>query len=292
MASAWIHLAKDLGVAIKWWSPNQDDPDDPRLSVETLKRLMTPKTRIVTCNHVSNVIGSIHPIREVARVVHEAPGCMLIVDGVACIPHRPVDVKALDVDFYCFSWYKVFGPHFATLYGSRSAQDRYMTSLNHFFIPTSSLEGKLALGMHSFEMQSMCGPIVRYLQDAVGWETVVRQETLLTKIVLDHLLGKPTTYRVFGRQTSDPTQRVSIITFEVRGQQSGNVVSRINSRNRVRLIAGECLAPRPTRDVLRPDSRDGLIRISIVHYNTIEEVKTVCHELDTVVNQIQSEDRQ
>ncbi|EGX93786.1 NRPS-like enzyme, putative [Cordyceps militaris CM01] len=291
MASAWIRLARDLGATIKWWSPNQDDPDDPRLSLERLQQLLTPKTRIVTCNHVSNVIGSIHPIRAVARLVHQTPGCMLMVDGVACVPHRAVDVKALEVDFYCFSWYKVFGPHLATLYASRRAQDRYMTSLNHFFVPSGSLDGKLALGMPSFEMQSMCGPIVRYLQDFVGWETIVRQETLLTRIVLDHLLSKPAVYRVFGRRVSDPTQRVSIITFEVRGQQSGDVVSRINARNRVRIVAGECLAPRPTRDVLKPESSDGLIRVSIVHYNTVQEAETLCDELDLVLAEMQSEVR-
>ncbi len=291
MASACIHLARDLGVAIKWWSPSQDDSDDPCLSIEALKQLLTPKTRIVACNHVSNVVGSIHPIREVARVVHNVPDCMLMVDGVACVPHRPVDVKAIDVDFYCLSWYKVFGPHLGTLYASRRAQDRYMTSINHFFHPSGSLDGKLALGMPSFEMQSMCGAIARYLPDVVGWEAVVQQETVLTKIVLDHLLSKPALYRVFGRRTSDPEQRVSIITFEVRGHQSGDVVSRINARNHVRVVAGECLAPRPTRDVLKPESSDGLIRISIVHYNTVGETKTLCRELDTVVAQIQSEAR-
>ena len=108
MTSAWIHLAQDLGVTIKWWSPDQKDPDDPSLSLESLKRLLTAKTRIVTCNHVSNVIGTVHPIREVAEAAHSIPGCMLAVDGVAYVPHRPVDVKTLDVDFYCFSWYKVF----------------------------------------------------------------------------------------------------------------------------------------------------------------------------------------
>ncbi|KAJ2972855.1 hypothetical protein NQ176_g6919 [Zarea fungicola] len=164
-----------------------------------------------------------------------------------------------------------------------------MTSLNHFFVPAGSLDGKLALGMPSFEMQSMCGPIVRYLQDAVTWEAIVKQETLLVKITLDYLLSKPDVYRVFGRRTSDPQLRVSIITFEVRGYQSGDVVSRVNTRNRVRIVAGECLAPRPTRDVLKPESSDGLIRMSIVHYNTVEETKAFCSELDAVVEEMQSD---
>ncbi|GAO17435.1 hypothetical protein UVI_02052240 [Ustilaginoidea virens] len=285
MTSAWIHLAQDLGVTIKWWSPDQKDPDDPSLSLESLKRLLTAKTRIVTCNHVSNVIGTVHPIREVAEAAHSIPGCMLAVDGVAYVPHRPVDVKTLDVDFYCFSWYKVFGPHMATLYASTRAQDQYMTSINHFFIAPTSLDGKLLLGMPSFELQMMCSPIVHHLQEVVGWETITKQEALLTKVVLDYLLSKPLMYRVFGRRSADPSQRVSIITFEVRACQSGHVVSQINERNRVRILCGYCLAPRPTWDVLKPVSSDGLIRVSLVHYNTVAEAEVFCDELDRVVSQ-------
>ncbi|PIG90182.1 NRPS-like enzyme [Aspergillus arachidicola] len=241
------------------------------------------QTRLVTCNHVSNVVGTLHPIREIADVVHAIPGCMLIVDGVACVPHRPVDVKELDVDFYCFSWYKLFGPHMGTLYASRKAQDRYMTSINHYFVSSSSLDGKLALGMPSFELQLMCSPIVSYLQDTVGWDRIVRQETVLVKILLEYLLSKPSVYRVFGRRNSDPSQRVSIVTFEVVGRSSGDVAMRVNTRNRFRITSGICLAPRPTWDVLKPASSDGLIRVSFVHYNTVEEVREFCNELDEIV---------
>ncbi|KAF7616245.1 putative NRPS-like enzyme [Aspergillus flavus] len=284
-ASAWIHLSRELGITIKWWSPTTtpNSPDDPVLTTDSLKPLLSPKTRLVTCNHVSNVVGTIHPIREIADVVHTIPGCMLIVDGVACVPHRPVDVKELDVDFYCFSWYKLFGPHLGTLYASRKAQDRYMTSINHYFVSSSSLDGKLALGMPSFELQLMCSPIVSYLQDTVGWDRIVRQETVLVTILLEYLLSKPSVYRVFGRRNSDPSQRVAIVTFEVVGRSSGDVAMRVNTRNRFRITSGICLAPRPTWDVLKPKSSDGLVRVSFVHYNTVEEVRAFCSELDEIV---------
>ncbi|GAB1192627.1 hypothetical protein APSETT444_001820 [Aspergillus pseudonomiae] len=220
-----------------------------------------------------------------AKSMEAITGCMLIVDGVACVPHRPVDVKELDVDFYCFSWYKLFGPHMGTLYASRKAQDRYMTSINHYFLSSSSLDGKLALGMPSFELQLMCSPIVSYLQDIVGWDRIVRQETVLVKILLEYLLSKPGVYRVFGRRNSDPSQRVSIVTFEVVGRSSGDVAMLVNTRNRFRITSGICLAPRPTWDVLKPVSADGLIRVSFVHYNTVEEVREFCNELDEIVTQ-------
>ena len=77
------------------------------LTTENLKPLLSEKTALVTCTHASNVLGTIHDVKKIAEMVHTVPGAKLCVDGVALAPHREVDVKALDVDFYAFSWYKV-----------------------------------------------------------------------------------------------------------------------------------------------------------------------------------------
>ncbi|KHO01264.1 Pyridoxal phosphate-dependent transferase, major domain protein [Metarhizium album ARSEF 1941] len=281
-ASAWVHLARSLGVTIKWWTPSRDGEDDPCLTVDSLRPLLTPKTRLVTCNHVSNVVGTIHPIRELADLVHTVPGCVFVVDGVAWAPHRPVDVKSLDVDFYCFSWYKVFGPHMAQLYAHRRAQSRHMTSINHFWFDHSTLDGKVHLGTACYELEAMCAPIARYLGD-IGWDAIIRQETVLTEVLLDYLVGRPDVYRVFGRRTADPSQRVSIVIFEVLGRQSSDVVMQVHVRDRFRITWGDCWAPRPTFDVLRPHG-DGIIRVSFVHYNTVAEVRELCAELDDIVS--------
>ena len=77
---------------------------------------MTERTRLVAVTHVSNILGTINPVAEIARRVH-ARGAEIAVDGVAYAPHRAVDVQAWDVDYYVFSFYKTYGPHFAVLYG-------------------------------------------------------------------------------------------------------------------------------------------------------------------------------
>ena len=77
------------------------------LTPENLKPLLSEKTALVTCTHTSNVLGTIHDVKKIAEMVHTIPGAKLCVDGVALAPHREVDVKALGVDFYAFSWYKV-----------------------------------------------------------------------------------------------------------------------------------------------------------------------------------------
>jgi len=197
-AAAWVSLAKDLNIAIKWWAPPPGD--DPCLSLETLKPLLTPKTRIVTCNHVSNVVGTIHPIRQVADMVHSIPGAILIVDGVSWAPHRPVDVKALDVNFYCFSWYKVFGPHIAQLYGRRSVQERMLSSISHYFLnEMSGFDWRLRLGCNTFELEEALVPIARYL-NKVGWDKIVAQETVLQELFLAYLKRRPQLFRIFGEK--------------------------------------------------------------------------------------------
>ncbi|GFF41194.1 hypothetical protein IFM58399_06184 [Aspergillus lentulus] len=284
-AAAWLALAKDLGIAIKWWAPPPGD--DPVLSLDTLRPLLTPKTRLVACNHVSNVVGTIHPIRQVADLVHRIPGAVIVVDGVAWAPHRPIDVKALDVDFYCFSWYKVFGPHVAQLYGRRSAQKRALVGISHFFLgEMPGLDWRLRLGANSFELEEALVPITRYLK-RVGWDNIIAQETVLQDVFLAYLRRRSEVFRIFGEKSSDPAKRVPVITFEVIGHSSTVVTNKVNQRGRFRVVSGNCWAPRPTHDVLGLGA-EGLIRVSFVHYNTVAEVQEFCVELDSVLETLKA----
>lgn len=246
---------------------------------------MTPKTRLVTCNHVSNIIGTIHPIRQVADLVHSIPGAFLVVDGVAWAPHRPIDVKALDVDFYCFSWYKVFGTHIAQLYGRRSAQNRVLTRISHYFLGgIPGLDWRLRLGTNSFELEEALVPITWYLK-RVGWDNIIAQETVLQDVFLAYLRRRPQVFRIFGEKSSDAQKRMPVITFEFIGHSPTVVTNKVNQRGRFRIMPENCWAPRPTHDVLRLNE-EGLIRVSFVHYNTVAEVQEFCKELDSVLDSL------
>ncbi|THX14593.1 putative nonribosomal peptide synthase [Aureobasidium pullulans] len=244
------------------------------------------KTRIVTCNHVSNVVGTCHPIRQVADMVHQIPGAILIVDGVVWAPRRPIDVKALDVDFYCFSWYKVFGPHIAQLYGRCSTQKRVLAGISHYFLSDMpGLDWRLRLGTNTFELEEALVPIAHYLQHEVGWEKIIAQEVVLQETLLSYLRRRPQHFRIFGEKSSDPEKRVSVITFEVIGRSCNDVTNQICRKGRFRVVSGNCWAPRPTHDVLKLGP-DGLIRVSFVHYNTVAEVHEFCQELDSIVKSV------
>ncbi|KAI1854652.1 hypothetical protein JX266_000770 [Neoarthrinium moseri] len=280
--TSWVALARSLGIEIKWWPPPGGKGDTAaKLSIETLKPLLSPKTRLVACGHVSNIFGTIHDIRAVADVVHTIPGAMLSVDGVAWAPHRPIDVKAMDVDFYFFSWYKLFGPHFAQVYARSSVQQRYMTSLNHYHIDPTPLDVKVRLGTNCFEFEDGVLEIVRYIQ-RIGWDNIIAHEVVLVRPLLEYLNSHPEWFTLYGEKSSDPKLRVSLVSFTVNGVPSKVIAKIIHESSPCRILAGSAYSLRPVHDVLRL-GEDGVLRVSLVHYNNLQDVQTFINVLDRVV---------
>ena len=125
----WLAL-ESSGIAIRFWELNRETMS---LELTDLERLMSPRTRLVVFTQTSNIFGAILPVAAIARFVHER-GAVVCVDGVAFAPHRAVDVRAWDVDFYVFSLYKVFGPHYAVLYGKYSGTEIQINGEDHLII--------------------------------------------------------------------------------------------------------------------------------------------------------------
>lgn len=203
-------------------------------------------------------------------------------DAVAWAPHRPIDVKELDVDFYVFSWYKVFGPHIAQMYARRRVQQRYLTSLNHYFFEPTALHVRLGLGNSCIELEHGVVPIINYLVDELGWDALIAHEELITAHLLEYLTAHPDLYTVYGSLTADPKTRVSLVSFSVHGVPSDKVAEAIHETSNFRLLNGDCWSPRTVHDVLGlPDA--GVMRTSLVHYNTVDEIKAFTEKLDQVV---------
>jgi cysteine desulfurase/selenocysteine lyase len=101
----WHFLRERLGVVLKFVPVL----DDGSLDMAAYADLITAKTRLVGVTHMSNVLGTVNPVAEIARLAHAA-GALVLVDGCQSVVHMPVDVKALDVDFYVFSAHKLYGP--------------------------------------------------------------------------------------------------------------------------------------------------------------------------------------
>ena len=111
----WQQLAKQRNLKLKFIKIDEEG----NLDKKNIQECITKKTKIVSLTHVSNVLGTVNPIREIAKIAHEK-GAVMVADGAQSAPHMPVDVKKLDVDFYAFSGHKMLGPTgIGVLYGKK-----------------------------------------------------------------------------------------------------------------------------------------------------------------------------
>ncbi|EAQ89310.1 hypothetical protein CHGG_05929 [Chaetomium globosum CBS 148.51] len=278
----WVLLAQRQNLTLKWWHPNTTTttPTNPTLLASDLPALLTPKTRLVTCTHASNILGTIHDIRAITATVRaHSPHALVCVDAVAYAPHRPIDVRALGADFYTFSWYKVYGPHLALLYASPRALAA-LRSLGHFFNNHRSLEDKLGLAAAGYELVHALPAVVAYLRGGEGgrWAGVAAQERALQGVLLGWLAGREDV-TVYGEGGSSggggdggEDVRVPTVSFTVRGWGSRALVERVEAEceGAVGFRWGSFYSKRLVSEVLGLGEK-GVVRVSMVHYNTDEK---------------------
>ncbi|HEY2892393.1 MAG TPA: aminotransferase class V-fold PLP-dependent enzyme, partial [Dongiaceae bacterium] len=288
---AWRRLA-EFGVVIREW---QVDPVTGFLDLGRLDELLNEKTRLVAVSHCSNIVGSFNDIPMIARKVHAAGG-LLMVDGVAAAPHRAVNVKQLDVDFYAFSLYKTFGPHLALLYVRKQLWAR-LAPQNHFFIEDDP--GKLLPGGSNHELTAGLVGIADYfdLVDRHHFQTpenefhgrvarvyrlIEAHEGRLAERVLAHLRGKPG-IRIIGQQdmAEKSAGRAPTISFTVKGKRSQAIAEALN-KQQIAIGFGDFFARRCVEALgLNPD--DGVVRVGIAHYNDDGDVDRLLAALDRVL---------
>lgn len=194
-----------------------------------------------------------------------APGALVCADAVAYAPHREVDVKDLGVDFYAFSWYKVYGPHIAVLYAKTDTAQKQMKSLGHFFNPHKTLEHKLGLAGGSYELMSGIPAVAAYMQ-SVGWENIVAQEEALQGVLLEYL-NERTDVTVHGEKSADGKVRVPTVAFTVKGWDSQELVETVEKDTPFAFRWGAFYSNRLVNELLGLD-KSGVVRVSMVHYNT------------------------
>jgi selenocysteine lyase/cysteine desulfurase len=243
--------------------------------------------------HASNVLGTVNPVAQVAQRVH-AVGAQLCVDAVAYAPHRLVDVQASGADMYVFSFYKVFGPHYAVLW-VRHALLRSLPSLNHYFIGPDVLPYKLQPGNVNYELSYGCMGINDYLVDVgrqLGASGTVRQkmqrafdafeqhEDAMAERLLAYLRSKRSV-RIIGMDSAAAGGRVPTVSFMVAGQMSESIV-RHTDRFRIGIRFGDFYAKRLVES-LGLHTQGGVVRVSIAHYNTLDEIDRLVQHLDEVI---------
>ena len=190
-------------------------------------------------------------------------------DAVAYAPHRAIDVRLLGADIYCFSWYKLYGPHMASMYVSSSAQEKALKTIGHFFKPTKTLENKLGLAGANYELTASIPDVCTYLS-RTPWEEIAAHEEVLQGVLVEYLKSKPEVFTIWGEPVADKEKRVPVVSFTVKGRDSKGIVDAIEERSDFACRWGSFYSNRLCEEVLGLDAVDGVVRVSLLHYNTGE----------------------
>lgn len=282
----WVSL-QEAGIKLKFWPLNHDTLS---LDLTDLAPLMTDRTKLVCVTHVSNILGQVNPIAEIARFVHEH-GARICVDAVAYAPHRAIDVQAWDVDYYAFSLYKTYGPHYAVMYGKYDLLLE-LDTLYHYFYGKDKVPGKLEPGNPSYECAYSTLAIRDYFaglgQSAggtrasieAGFAAVTAQEDALVDKALSYLTSR-NDCRVFGANRNDNSHRIPTIAFRFEGRDSAAIAREMDAY-KIAIRHGDFHSRRLVED-LDETGDGGLLRVSMVHYNTLEEVDGLCTAFDKIL---------
>ena len=288
---AWRRL-EAVGVVVREWKMSAETDD---LELEDLEPLLNDRTRLVCFTHCSNIVGMIHDVKAIVKRIHQA-GAMACVDGVAYTPHRRVDVKDLDVDFYLYSPYKIFGPHLGVLYGKREALAKTV-SQNHYFVPGGDFQRSLCPGGPNHELTAAAGGITEYFDAAhehhfpganlaqpERLDNVLRlftaHETAMADRIDGYLTSKPAV-RVIGRGAAARRERVGVFAFLVEGRDSRDVAARLRAAG-IGAFADDFYAARCI-DAIGARPQNGVVRVSLVHYNSGEDVDRLIGALEAIV---------
>ena len=274
----WQMVCRQAGAALKFL----DCEPDGSLDLNKAEALITDRTKLVAVTHVSNVVGRVNPIRQLADMAHKH-GAVMVVDGAQSTPHIPVDVQALDADFLAFSGHKVYGPMgIGVLYGRRALLEEMPPFLTGGeMIESVSREGAVFAELpHKFEAGTVNAAgaaglhaAINYVQ-SVGFDAMHRQELALTARTLAGMGDMPHIH-VIG--SDRPEEHNGIVTFTVEGVHPHDV-SEILACDGVDVRAGHhCAQP-----LLQHLGYSATVRASFAFYNTEEEVDRLLQSLSTI----------
>ena len=274
----WQMVCRQTGATLKFMECKMDGT----LDLNKVESLITGKTKIVACTQVSNVLGRVNPIREIAALAHRV-GAVMVVDGAQSTPHIPVDVQTLDADFFAFSGHKVYGPMgIGALYG----REELLNDMPPFLTGGEMIESVTREGAtyaelpHKFEAGTVdaAGAVglhaaIDYV-NRVGFAEMRSRELALTQRVMEGIRQIPCVH-VLGSE--NPEEHCGIITFTVDGVHPHDI-SEILASDGVAIRAGHHCA-QPLHTYLKHPST---ARASLAFYNTEADVDRLLDSISTL----------
>jgi len=276
--ATWLALER-FGARIVWWPVRSDG----RLYVDDLEELVTERTRLVACTMASNATGTRVDVTAAAAAAHRV-GAEIFLDAVHFGPHGPVDVQSIGADYLVCSGYKLFSPHMGFAWCRREAINRLPT-FREDFIPNVTPD-KLEAGTYVYENVAGMNAVVEYLEDLgarvtkanggsrrerlrAALSAIAQYERGLSLALLDVVARVPGA-SVHGISANDEIdRRVPTVAFTVARIAPSAIAEACAARN-VGVRSGHMYSPRLMRRL--GTLPNGVVRASLVHYNTTEEI--------------------
>ena len=286
--SPWLLVAEERECQVHWVD---FDVEDCTLHIDQLKSLLSERTKVVAVGYASNAVGTINPIAEIIDLAHQV-GAICYVDAVQYAPHGPIDVQGLDADFLVVSAYKFFGPHVSALYGKRDI----LEDMRAYKVRPApeSIPGKFETGTQNFEGIAGILGALEYLSEigtkmmeetlgmispqeggrrtalSMAMEAIQAYEMRLSRALIDTLSSIPG-LRIWGIVDKNATaQRVPTVSFTMEGFSPRQIATELNKAS-IYAWDGNYYALAVT-DRLGLEDSGGMLRIGLVHYNTLEEI--------------------
>ena len=272
----WQTIAKEQGAVLKFI---QLTPEG-RLDLEHYQSLLTNRTRLVAVTGMSNVLGTINPITEMARLAHAA-GALIFVDGAQSVPHLPVDVVESEIDFLAFSGHKIFGPSgIGVLYGRKALLENLPPFLyggnmiSEVHLDESKwarLPARFEAGTPAIAQSIALGTAIEYVNQ-LGFDVIEEQEHQLSQYAMERLQSVPG-LEIYGPQELE--QRGAIFSFNIAGAHPEDLATLLDRKGIAVRHGHHCTMP--LHQLLQIPAS---VRASLTFYNTTEDIDALIEAID------------
>jgi cysteine desulfurase family protein (TIGR01976 family) len=276
------HRLSEFGIVLKEW---QIDPQSGELDIEDLKDLISSRTRLVCFTLCSNIVGTMNNVDAINAITHDA-GALSVADGVSFAPHQLVDLDKLGVDLYLFSTYKTFGTHIGVMWGQKEVLAK-LESQGHYFNadkphyrlnPAGPMHAEIAalagIGAYFdtlYEKHFKDSSLSRHERGTKIFDLFAIHEARLANLLLNALQEMPGV-RIIGQPQAEVGRRAATITFIPGEKKPSEIVKRL-AENQIAVRNGHFYARRCVEALGLDDPDEGVIRVSLVHYNTEDEAE-------------------
>ncbi|MEX1013013.1 MAG: SufS family cysteine desulfurase [Waddliaceae bacterium] len=269
----WQLLCERTGAQIKVIPATEDG----ELDLNAYAELLTDQVKLVSVAHISNAIGTIHPIEKIIKMAH-AMGAKVLIDGAQAAPHLHIDVRALDADFYAFSGHKVYGPTgVGVLYGKRELLEAMPPFMGGGDMIKTVSFSKTTFADLPMKFEAGTPPIAEVIGLGAALDFLERQKPVTLQNLLLDRLSRLDKVKIIGR----PANRGPIVSFVVDGLHPLDIGTMLNLKGIAIRTGHHCAQPAMEHFCIQ-----GCARASLGVYNTEDEIEYFTRSLESVIKKL------